>query len=283
MDTTSPSVAEQWAIIDRFNATSEPSMLGHCLHHLLQETADKYAQKTAVICGTISATYSEVDTRAHHLAQDLVARGIKPGDLVGIALDRSVNLIVALLAVLKPGAAYMPIDPNFPANRIRQMLDDAGPKIVILGDATQVTLSSCWKGACLNLDKDMEQLQAHGDSRLKVDVGPDDLAYVIYTSGSTGLPKGVEISHGALSNHPCALWRDPGCTEDDRLLAVTTVSFDIAALEIFLPLLCGAIIVLAKTHEIWDPDALIRLMQCHNITMMQAAPATWEMLLEAGR
>lgn len=118
-------------------------MLRHCLHYLLQKTADKYAQKTAVICGTISATYSEVDTCAHHLAQDLMARGIKPGDLVGIALDRSVNLIVALLAVLKPGAAYMPIDPNFPANHIRQMLDNAGPKIVILRDATQVTLSSC--------------------------------------------------------------------------------------------------------------------------------------------
>ncbi|KAK4172239.1 hypothetical protein QBC36DRAFT_363297 [Triangularia setosa] len=289
MGSISLSAADQQALIKRFNATDEPLLLGHCLHDLLQQATEKHVNNTAVICGDVALTYGRLNALANRLARSLVARGIGCGDLVGIALHRSVNLVLALLAVLKAGAAYVPIDPAFPAERIRHMVDDAQPKLVIIEVNTQESLSSCWSGACLNVD--VEDTEGQEDEKaqdgirynnINTDVVADDLAYVIYTSGSTGKPKGVEVSHSALSNHLLAVQRELGCTSADRLLAVTTISFDIAALELFLPLLCGATTVVAQMDEARDPSALLRLMRRHGITTMQATPATWTMLLEAG-
>lgn len=275
-------------MIQWFNATDEPLLLGHCLHVLLQQASEQHVDKTAVICGDVELTYGRLNTLANRVALSLVARGIGRGDLVGIALDRSVSLVVALLAVLKAGAAYVPIDPSFPADRIGHMIDDAQPKLVVVEASTREALSSCWRGACVDVDmEDMEEEE--GGPRcstrcrnLDVGVHADDLAYVIYTSGSTGKPKGVEISHGALCNLLLSVRRQLGWTATDRLLAVTTISFDIAALELFLPLLCGATTVVARAHETRDPRALLGLMRRHAITAMQATPATWTMLLDAG-
>ncbi|RYP50631.1 hypothetical protein DL768_003913 [Monosporascus sp. mg162] len=277
------SYADQQTVIEQFNATDDATTLGHCLHHLLQHAADNHVDKTAVICAETELTFGGLDTRANRFARILIEQGIGRGDLVGIALDRSVDLVVVLVAVLKTGAAYVPIDPAFPADRICHMLGDAGPKLVIIEASTQKALSY-WRGARLNIDEARDKTGNSGyeESNIEVDVRADDLAYVIYTSGSTGKPKGVEVSHGALSNLLCAMQRDPGCAETDRLLALTTISFDIAFLEMFLPLLCGATIVIAQTHEAKDPGALLDLVQRHGITMMQGTPATWQMLLDAG-
>jgi len=277
------SAADHQMAIKQFNATDDTTKLGHCLHHLLQNATDSYSEKTALICGDRELTYRGLNTRANCFARVLEERGIGCGDLVGVALDRSVDLVVVLLAVLKTGAAFVPIDPAFPADRIGHMINDAGPKLVIVGASTQDALPF-WEGACLNMDEarnntansDVEQ------RNLEANVRAEDLAYVIYTSGSTGKPKGVEISHGALCNLLYSMQREPGCSETDRLLAVTTISFDIALLELFLPLLCGATTVVAQTHNIKDPTALLGLIQHHGITMMQGTPATWQMLLEAG-
>lgn len=273
-------VSDERATAAQFNATDDATTLGHCLHHLPQCAAGTYASQVAVICGENELSYGELNRRANHLARVLAGRGIRRGDLVGIALDRSVDLVVVLLAVLKTGAAYVPIDPAFPADRIGHMMEDAEPKLVVIQTSTQKALSS-WRGAYLNTD-DVRYGCGADESNLEVYVQPDDLAYVIYTSGSTGKPKGVEISHSALCNLLYAMQREPGCTEADRLLAVTTISFDIAALELFLPLLCGGTVIVAQTHEVRDPYAMLELIQRHNITMMQATPATWQMLLEAG-
>lgn len=281
MNTQSPTDYE--TAISHYNATDDASTLGHCLPILLQQTAEKHSGKTALICADTELTYEELNTLANQFAHVLVARGVGRGDLVGIALARSIDLVVVLLAVLKAGAAYMPIDPAFPTDRIGHMVDDAKPKLIIAGASTH-SASLAWGCESLNYDSVREDMVDSPEQKedLEVDMQPDDLAYVIYTSGSTGKPKGVEISHGALCNLLYGMQREPGCEESDRLLAITTISFDIAALELFLPLLCGATVVVAPTHEAKHPESLLKLIERHNITIMQATPPTWQMMLDAG-
>ena len=274
------STREHEALIEEFNATGDDTTLGHCLHELYERAARMHADNVALVCAESTLTYQELNSRANQLAHALMDQGVGRGDLVGVALDRSIDVVAALLAVMKTGAAYVPIDPGFPAERIRQMIEDADPTLVLVPAATPKNLSA-WASRCLSVD----EVLAHADSRVHnpgVEVGADDLAYVIYTSGSTGQPKGVEVSHGAVGNFLLSMRQQPGCGEADRLLAVTTVSFDIAVLELFLPLLCGARTVIAQVHEAIDARALLRLMERHEITMMQGTPATWQLLLDSG-
>ncbi|KAL6863280.1 putative PKS/NRPS-like protein biosynthetic cluster [Amphichorda felina] len=282
-------------VVEDFNQTDDNTTLGHVLHRVLEQAADRHTDKTAVACAGTELTYGRLHALANRLARVLVQRGTKRGDLVGVALDRSVDLIVVLLAVLKAGAAYVPIDPAFPAERISYMLQDAAPKLVVASANTLHALAS-WGhgGVCVDIDKEQGQmgLDMEGSSSDEDEIAeigplvnsqPEDLAYVIYTSGSTGRPKGVEISHGALCNLLLSvLHKQPGCGVADRLLAVTTVSFDIAALELWMPLLCGATTVVAQRHQVTDARALLALMQREAITMMQATPTTWQMLLDSG-
>ncbi|MFI9509721.1 amino acid adenylation domain-containing protein [Nocardia sp. NPDC052566] len=269
--------SERRMLIEEFNATDDDGLLGQRLHRLYERAAEEHAGSIALICADTALTYAELDADANRVANTLVARGVGRGDLVGVALDRSIDLVVVLLAVLKTGAAYVPIDPNFPAQRIRQMIEDAEPKLVLTPASTPESLSA-WASRCLSVD----DARASGAGALDIEVAAEDLAYVIYTSGSTGRPKGVEITHGALCNFLSSMRQRPGCGEADRLLAVTTVSFDIAVLELFLPLLSGATTVIAQAHETIDASALLGLMKRHAITMMQGTPATWQLLLDSG-
>ncbi len=274
------SARERQTLIREFNATGDKTTLGHCLHQLFERATDLHSGNVALACAGTELTYRDLNTDANRLAHVLRDRGVERGDLVGVALDRSIDLVVVLLAVMKTGAAYVPIDPNFPAQRIRQMIDDADPKLVVT-PATMPENLSDWETRCLSVDEARSDSEA-GTHNLDIDVRADDLAYVIYTSGSTGRPKGVEIRHGALCNFLSSMRRQPGCDEADRLLAVTTISFDIAALELFLPLLCGTTTVIAQAHETVDAGALLGLMKRHAITMMQGTPATWQLLLDSG-
>ncbi|KAF1846935.1 nonribosomal peptide synthetase 7 [Cucurbitaria berberidis CBS 394.84] len=280
---TSLETAIQQDVTGPYNATDDTTTLGHCLHNLIQQATATHADKLAVICADQELTYRELNILANRYACVLRQRGIEHGDLVAVVLERSVQLVVMLLAVLKVGAAYVPIDPSFPQDRIHHMLEDAEPKIIVVDNTTQAAMSF-WNGFSLNVEAVGQNFSdSPADSYdLNVDTRPGDLAYVIYTSGSTGLPKGVEISHGALCNLLFGMKREPGCSETDRLLAVTTVSFDIAMLELFLPLICGATTVVAQVEETRDPRALLRLLQRYRITIMQATPATWQMLLDVG-
>lgn len=277
------SPVDRQLLVEDFNNTDDAAMLGHCVHQLLEHSADRHSSRIALICGNTGLTYSKLNKLANRLARVLVARGVSPGDLVGVALGRSVDLVVALLAVLKAGAAYVPIDPSFPEMRIRQMMDNAGPSLIVASTNTLEAVSP-WNEVCLNIDETLyNNTSSDTDSRnLAIDVRSEDLAYVMYTSGSTGKPKGVEMSHGSLSNVLLTSQRDLGCDKTDRLLAVTSASFDMAFLELFLPLFCGATTVIAQADEFRDPRALLALMERHGITMLQATPVTWQMLLESG-
>jgi amino acid adenylation domain-containing protein len=271
--------------MERFNATHDATTLGHCLHHIFECTAKRYPDHVALSCDGTEVSFRELNALTNGFAQALTRRGVGRGDLVGVALERSIDLVVMLLAVLKAGAAYVPIDPNFPADRISHMMNDARPKLVVVASNVLDALS-IWQGPCWNMDEarhdPMMGLDAGNASNAQLDSSADDLAYVIYTSGSTGKPKGVEISHGAVSNLLLSMQRTLGFGVGDRLLAITTVSFDIAALELFLPLLSGATTVIAQRHQVKDASALLDLMRHLDITTMQATPATWQMLLDAG-
>ncbi|WP_106685696.1 type I polyketide synthase [Streptomyces violaceusniger] len=271
---------ERAVLIEEFNDTTGAAadLPEQGLHRLFEQAARGHAEDTALVCADTSLTYAELNARANRLAHALTDRGVGRGDLVGVALGRSTDLIVALLAVMKTGAAYVPVDPRFPAERIRQMIDDADP-ILIITPATVPAVLAAWDTRCVSVHLGAE-LSADGD--LAVEVGAGDLAYVLYTSGSTGRPKGVEITHGAVGNFLAAMRERPGCTAADRLLAITTVSFDISVLELFLPLLCGATTVIAQAQETLDAKALSGLMERHAITMMQGTPSTWQLLLDGG-
>lgn len=277
------SEKEHVTLVDDFNVTYNNSMLGGCFNEQFDRAVKLHGDKIALLCADVELSYQTLNAKTNQLARILAQQDVGSGDLVGICLERSIDLVVALLAVLKTGAAYVPIDPAFPSDRIHQMIDDANPVLLITsGDVLDDDRFGPWPKRCLNINKIQDEANAEITENLDVLISADDLAYVIYTSGSTGKPKGVEVTHEALCNFLLSMQQQPGCHETDRLLAVTTISFDIAVLELFLPLLCGARVIIAKPHEIIDGNALLALLQNHSITMMQATPATWQLLIQSG-
>ena len=238
----------------------------------------QYPERECVFAGGRSLTFASLDRASNSLAAALRARGMEHGDHVGIGLDRTVDMMVALFAVWKVGAAYVPIDPTYPRNRVQHMISDSGAKLVIT--QTMFDASIFGPGTALFLiDKDWTESDV---ARPQVAVGPGDLAYTIYTSGSTGKPKGVQVNHGNLLNFLLSMQRMPGLGPEDRLLAVTTLSFDIAGLELFLPLITGAAVEIASRVLASDGSALAERLDAGGVTVMQATPATWRMLLDAG-
>lgn len=279
--TLSAPEEDPWQMLKDFNRSDNAAMLGHCVHRLMEAAADANSDKVALICADTALTYGKFNERANRFARVLVGRGIGRGDLVGVALDRSVNLVVMLVAVLKSGAAYVPIDPTFPEKRMMDMMEDTTPKLIV-ADIGALAALALWKDVCLSIDEmRSESSQITDNTTLEIDVQPDDLAYVMYTSGTTGKPKGVEVRHEAVSNYILSMQREPGCSKEDRMLAVSTISFDMALHEIYTPLISGATAIIAQTHQQKDAVALLGLMRQHAITLMIATPTTWQMLLHA--
>ncbi|KAK5989564.1 PKS-NRPS hybrid synthetase swnK [Cladobotryum mycophilum] len=281
VETNGISDQDYQILVNDFNATDDISLLGSRLDQLFEKVVDSFPDNTALIHDEIEVSFKELNASANILARGLEKRGLKHGDVVGLAVLRSIDLVVVMLAVFKLGAAYVPIDPSFPAERINQMVEDAGPKLILLSDSPPQGLAR-WKDICLSVDE-ARDCSITDTTNLGTEIQIHDLAYVIYTSGSTGRPKGVEISHGAASNFLSSLRKhEPGCNEHDRLLAITTISFDMSALELLLPLISGSTMIIANTSAVKDPRELIGLMKRHQVTILQATPATWTMLLESG-
>lgn len=235
----------------------------------------------AVAMGGHTLTGLQLEQRSNQLAHHLRGRGLGRSTLVGVCLERSPELLVALLAVMKCGAAYVPLDPAFPRERLQFMVEDAGLALLLTHSALRERLALD-TAASLDLDRIGAALALEPDTAPHLASEADDLAYVLYTSGSTGRPKGVDISHRALINFLVSMQREPGCTSGDTLLSVTTLSFDISGLEFYLPLTVGARVELAAPHEVNDAHALLERMAACRPSIMQATPATWGMLIEAG-
>jgi amino acid adenylation domain-containing protein len=262
-----------------WNRTEEPYPR-RCLHELIADQARRTPEAIAVECGEQRLSYGELDVRANQLANRLMALGVGPNVLVGICLERSPEMLVGLLGILKAGGAYVPIDPAYPADRQAYMLESSQAPIVLTQERLLGALPTDGV-AVLCLDRDWPAIAPAGDDAPAGDCDPEQLAYVIYTSGSTGKPKGVQIPHRALVNFLWTMRERPGLDAADVLLAVTTLSFDIAGLELYLPLIVGARVVLAR-QETSNPRALASLLDRAGATVMQATPTTWRMLVDSG-
>ncbi|MGH3874274.1 MAG: amino acid adenylation domain-containing protein [Pseudonocardiaceae bacterium] len=253
---------------------------------LFQDQVTRTPDAVAVMCGGAQLSYRELNKRANRLARLLIRRGVGPEHLLGLALPRSVDMIVVLLAVGKTGAGYLPIDPDHPPARIDLICADARPTMVL----TTEPAAGCLPADVVRLAIDHPGATAEIAGYPDGDITDADRirplstahpAYVIYTSGSTGRPKGVVIPHAALVNFLRSMAQRFPLDSTDRLLAVTTITFDIAALELYLPLLSGAAVVLADKQVTTQPDALTRLIEDGAVTIMQATPSLWQMILPA--
>jgi amino acid adenylation domain-containing protein len=259
-------------------STAYPS---RCLHELIADRARETPDAVAVVYEGEHLTYGELEARANRLGRHLGELGVGRETLVGICVERSAEMLVGLLGILKAGAAYVPIDPTYPAARQAFMLTNSQAPVVVTQESL---LEHLPQHECVTvcLDRDWPAIQRLSPDPPDVACDPEELAYVIYTSGSTGTPKGVEIPHRALVNFMTTMSERPGLGAEDVLLAVTTLSFDIAGLELWLPLVVGARVVVAPTAAVADPRALAALLAANDVTVMQATPTSWRMLVDAG-
>ena len=268
-----------------WNATAISYPDSVTIHRLLEARAALSGRRIAIVSQGDVLTHAELDARANKVARTLRAMGVGRGQRIGLCLERTPDMLIALLGILKSGAAYVPLDPAFPAERLTYMAEDADISVLVARDAAS-TPASWPRTRSLLFNDDAALIAAHDDTPLADDAAsdamPSDPAYVIYTSGSTGKPKGVVLPHRAVVNFLTSMAKAPGLLPDDRLLAVTTLSFDIAVLELLLPLTIGARIVLANRDETVNGRALARLIDTHQINVMQATPSTWRMLIDAG-
>ncbi|HEY3519790.1 MAG TPA: amino acid adenylation domain-containing protein, partial [Rhodanobacteraceae bacterium] len=252
-------------------------------HEYFEAAVDADPRRYALRCADMRWTYAELEARANRIAHALRARGIARGALVGLALSRSPDMIASVLGVLKAGAGYVPLDPSYPVQRLSFMADDASLAALVVDDAVPEWFED--SKAVLSLSADAVEIEAQPSTRLLRDDrsgAGDSIAYVIYTSGSTGQPKGVQVPHRTTSNLLTSMQRVPGIDRDDRLVAVTTLSFDIAFVELMLPLCVGAEVVIANPEQVRDGAALRALIEDSGATVLQATPSGWRILLDSG-
>lgn len=274
---------EELTRLEAWNETGADYPRGSTTIDLVQAMAADRPHARAATFGDETVSYAELLRRVDRTAAELRALGAGPGTFVGVCLHRSVEMLVTVLGVMRSGAAYVPLDPAFPADRLDFMLEDSGSTVLV----TQRALAGAVSGegcAVLVVEDVADRAADAGEGGLPgpTRATPDDLAYVLYTSGSTGRPKGVEIPHRALTNFLWSMRETPGCGPDDSLLAVTTLSFDIAGLELFLPLISGGHVEIAARADAIDGRRLRERLDRGGITMLQATPATFRILLDAG-
>lgn len=254
---------------------------GRTVAELFEEQVERAPEAVAVVFADERVTYRELNKRANQLASYLRQNGVGPEVLVGVCLERSTDLVVALLAVMKAGGAYVPLDPVFPKERLSFMINDSRVP-VLLTQQDLLTELPASEIRVVSLDGERETINLENNANLSVQIEPENLAYVIYTSGSTGQPKGVQIDQRALTNLITWAQARVGLIADDVLVAETTISFDIAALEIFLPLSIGARVVLATRQVATDASALAALIEECSASVFQATPSGWRALLDVG-
>ncbi|MEZ4446010.1 MAG: amino acid adenylation domain-containing protein [Polyangiaceae bacterium] len=270
-------------LLEDFNATAVDYPRDRCVHQLFAEQAAARPDKIAVRVKDESITYGELDARANRLAQRLRALGVGPDTMVGVFTERSVDMMVAILGAQKAGGAYLPLDPLFPSDRIAYMVEDAKAPVLLTQARLTDELPELPEGTTvIRLDADWGSIAELPAEAPTSDVTPENLAYMIYTSGSTGKPKGVQIPHRAVVNFLSTMAKEPGIDESDVLLAVTTLSFDISVLELMLPLTQGATVAIATHDEAIEGHDLLARIAATGATMMQATPATWRLMIEAG-
>ncbi len=275
------SEAERRHQLYECNETNADYPREKCLHQLFEDQAARSPESVAVVHGDEQLTYAELNVRANQLAAYLRKQGVGPDALVGICVDRSIEMLVGCLGILKAGGAYVPLASGTPSDRLAYMLEESHAPVVLtqselLGELPQHS------GQTICLDKDWPLIAGEPPENLGSAAEPHNLAYVIFTSGSTGKPKGVQIEHRTVVNFLNSMRLEPGITADDNLLAVTTLTFDISVLELFLPISVGARVTIVTREQAADGVQLLKALGDTQATIMQATPATWRILIEAG-
>ncbi|WP_329082497.1 non-ribosomal peptide synthetase [Streptosporangium sp. NBC_01469] len=271
--------AERHQLLVEWNDTAVPFPAHRGVPDLFEERVRESPDAVAVVCHEQSLSYGELNTRSNQLAAYLRSLNVGAGSLVGVCLERGLNMLVGLLGVLKAGGAYVPLDPEYPAERLTFLLEDTAASIVVTQRSLRGRLPDS-RAEIVCLDTDAMTLAQQPIEDPIGEATPDDLAYVIYTSGSTGTPKGVGIPRKALTNLLVGLRDRLRVTPKDRLLSVTTIMFDIANLELYVPLIAGSRVVIASKEQTRAPEKLAALLTEHQITIMQATPSVWQMLVE---
>jgi len=271
--------AERAQLLVEWNDTARNDPRETPLAALVEAQVERTPDAAALVFGEKRLTYRDLNQRANRLAHELRKLGAGPERLVAVSVNRSPDMIVALLAIVKTGGVYLPIDPLHPAKRIAYTFEDSGVQLLVTEKKVHASLPP-FAGTTVFLEDDA--WQKNSIANLDVPVSPDNLAYLLYTSGSTGNPKGVQIPRKALINLLWSMRQSFQLDETDRLLAVTTISFDISGLEVWVPLLVGAQIVIASREQAADGLALQALLQQHDITVLQGTPVLWRLLFDAG-
>ncbi|BFM51422.1 amino acid adenylation domain-containing protein [Marinomonas sp. THO17] len=275
------SDTEQHVILHEWNQT-QTQLTDNSYLDMFHQQVERHESSSAVIGQDGNFTYQELNMKAEYWASQLINHGVKPTQLVAACLPRNSEMLAVLLGIWKAGAAYLPLDPEFPQDRLANILEDAEPACIV----TNHQVSSCLPDTKLvmlyteHTDSPRAPLSVtHNSEHTQLQTNPHAPAYVIYTSGSTGRPKGVEISHYALKNFLLAMQHELKFSQVDRFLAVTTISFDISLLELFLPIMVGGSVVIAAREIVRAPERLTQLANEHHITFMQATPSLWQALL----
>lgn len=250
------------------------------LHELIVQQCKIDPSKKAIKFGESEISYENLEKQVHQIAHYLKQQGVQPGDFVAVALPRSIELITILLAIMESGAAYLPLDPNYPSKRLEFMLEDSGSKYLITTESSSLKLHP--NVLQLFVESIFSGLSKYSNTPLNIEVNNNQVAYILYTSGSTGKPKGVTVTHKNLVNLLYSVLERPGIQKTDKVISITTVSFDIAGFELYTSLLKGAQLILTSEETAKDPRLLLEILKKEEITVMEATPATWQMLLDTG-
>lgn len=260
------------------NDTLTPYLAHKTVDQLIAETAADFPSAVAINFKGTKMLYAELETKANQFAHYLIESGIHHGDIVGLALERSLYLPVAILGIAKAGAVFQPIDPDYPSQRVNYILEDGGAKTLITSLKFKTRFESVINTLCIEVI--IPLLKTYQTTPPKLSRSSRDLIYILHTSGSTGKPKGVQIEHRNAVNLLLSMKHAPGMTSDDKLLSITSISFDIFYLELFLPLISGATMVMLNSADSKDAREIVECVQTEKITVLQTTPSVWNSILD---
>ncbi len=278
---------EKEQLLKTFNPKRQDYPKDKNVYHLFKEQVEKCPQDTSVVFREKAFTYADIDKKVDGLAAQMKADfAVLPNDTIGILLGRSEKVIVTILAIWKLGARYVPIDPQHPIERMNYILEDTGLELLVtvgkylpllekVSPSVRVITTDSYSENTGMEEQSLKEMYPLKDSE-------GYMAYVLYTSGSTGKPKGVEVGHVGLTNFLLSMKSFPGFTKEDRLIAITTYVFDISIMEMFLPLICGGQVVVVASADTTNTESLQRIIEEEQVTMMQATPSMWSLLMESG-
>lgn len=269
---------ERKVLLEEWNNTQTDYPKDSCIHQLFESIVEQMPDAVAVVAGNVELTYRELNAKANQLAHYLKKLGVKPDVLVAICVERSIEMTIGFLGVLKAGGAYIPLDPAYPYERRVHKLQDAQPPIILTQESLVDLLPEC-NSQLVKLDSDWEIIAQESQENLSNETTPEHLAYVIYTSGSTGKPKGVMITHKGLVNHAVAIAKQFNISSSDRVLQFSSMSFDIIVEELFPSWISGAAVILRPEDIVSSISNFLQFSQQQQLTVLNTPTAFWHELV----